>query len=130
MGIGGGLVRINYNEDSGMYTDFYGRPVFTSGPLSKGYIQKNNPALTPSPINNLLAKAAAAQVNVPTLQSLFPSMGMQGILGTPMQSPMANQTPMYNQFSFTSPSYGAGRFLGGNAMTSNAMNTTTGNTTT
>lgn len=115
-----------YRDDKGSYT--------TNGfnPYERNYFntQTQATAPTPSPINDLLARAQAASANVPTLQSLFPSMGMQGILGTPMQSPMANQTPMYNQFSFTSPSYGAGRFLGGNAMTSNAMNTTTGNTTT
>jgi len=72
-----------------------------------------------SPISDLLTQAMAAKANVPTLQSLFPNMGMQGMLSTPMQSTMVS--PMAGQ-------YGAGRFLGGNTMgntgmTSNAMNT-------
>jgi len=74
-----------------------------------------------SPINDLLAQAMAAQPAAPTLAQLFPSMqstpmtNYSGLLGNPMGNQMQGQ-------------YGAGRFLGGNAManygsTSNAMNT-------
>ena len=50
-----------------------------------------------SPINELIAKAAAAQANAPTMQSLFPTM-------TPS---------MLNVGSYGN--YGAGRFLAPNA---------------
>lgn len=78
-----------------------------------------------SPINDLLARAMASQANPVSIAQLFPSMSnpsmsnpmtnYSGLLSNPMGNPMQGQ-------------YGAGRFLGGNAMTnygstSNAMNT-------
>jgi hypothetical protein len=94
----------------------YGMPKnFLTGLLQLG--TKNEQK---SPINDLVAKAMAAKPNAPTLQSLFPNMGNQSMMNyqAPMQAPMMN--PMAGQ-------YGAGRFLGGNSMssgmTSNAMNT-------
>jgi hypothetical protein len=89
--------------------------LFTKG---TGRIQ---PQAKQSPINDLLAKAMAAQPNAPTLAQLFPNLNMPSMY----QSPMNNYSgilgnPMAGQ-------YGAGRFLGGNSMssgmTSNAMNT-------
>ena len=81
-----------------------------------------------SPINDLLAQAMAAQPAAPTLAQLFPSM--QFMPQSTNQAPMTNYSgllgnPMGNQMQ---GQYGAGRFLGGNAManygsTSNAMNT-------
>lgn len=55
-----------------------------------------------SPVNDLIAKAAAAQANAPTLASLFPSMG-QGLLGGFNVMPSA----------YTGQ-WGAGRFLAPN----------------
>lgn len=52
-----------------------------------------------SPLNDLLAKAAAAKANAPSLASLFPSMG-QGMLNAPVNY---------------SGQFGAGRFLAPNA---------------
>lgn len=80
---------------------------------------------TPSPINDLLAKAMASQANPVSIAQLFPSMSNPSI-----SNPMTNYSgllgnPMGNQMQ---GQYGAGRFLGGNVMTnygstSNAMNT-------
>lgn len=85
---------------------------------AKNYIGNPTQQQTVSPINDLLAKAAAAKPNAPTLAQLFPTMGgmynnANGLLG-----------------GFTGAGqYGAGRFLGNNVMgnpslTSTAMNVT------
>lgn len=78
-----------------------------------------------SPINDLLAQSLAAKANPVSMAQLFPSMSNPSI-----SNPMTNYSgllsnPMVNQMQ---GQYGAGRFLGGNAMTnygstSNAMNT-------
>jgi hypothetical protein len=115
-----------YQDDRGQYT--------TNGfnPYERNYFnlqqQQQQAPQTPSPLNDLLAKAMAARANAPTINQLFSSMGNQGILGSTVAPNGAYQMPFNFGSQLANPSYGAGRFLGGNSMssgmTSNAMNTT------
>ena len=109
-----------YTQPSNNYSTNAQHPLLRGASMdyARTYIGNPTATQTPSPIDDLLAKAMAAKANVPTMNQLFSGMGNQGM--------MNYQAPASGQMNYGNPSYGAGRFLGANSIPLNmGSNTTT-----